>query len=134
MAIQIRIADILLGAIPYFGWSGVLGYTIGVLIANTMSPLGPIDLLSAIPSFFGGIVIFLFEKKLKGIGYIIGSTINAFIIAVWVGYMLFLVFNLPLLLSIIYVFIGCVIAMTIMGYILYIALEKRLGGKLGGRE
>ena len=120
MQVQCRVADMLSGIVPVFGWGAILGLTLGVLIANTTSPLGVLDLLSAIPSFVGYLIIW----KLRNVSVLLGLTINAVIISVWVGFLLYLVLGLPFLVSALYVFIGMMIANTFGGYIVYKALNK----------
>ncbi|WP_455282372.1 QueT transporter family protein [[Eubacterium] cellulosolvens] len=113
--IQIRIANVLIGLVPLLGWAGIYGLTLGVLLGNLSSPLGPIDLLSVIPSFLGLIAVY----KLRKVSIILGLQIYSTLISIWVAFMLYLVFNLPYFVTFIYVFIGVTIATTGLGYLLY---------------
>ncbi|MHA1239056.1 MAG: QueT transporter family protein [Candidatus Odinarchaeia archaeon] len=121
MQIQVRVANALIGVVPLLGMPAVYGITLGVLIGNTLSPLGPIDLLSAIPSFIGLLIVYKLRKK----SVLLGLTIYSLIISIWVAFMLNYVFNLPYLLTFAYVFIGVTIATVGLGYLLYICLLKR---------
>jgi uncharacterized membrane protein len=122
--IQMRIANALIGLVPFLGWPGVYGLTLGVLLGNLSSPLGPIDLLSVLPSFAGLVTIY----KLRNISVILGLQIYSSIISLWVAFMLYFVFNLPYFVTFIYVFIGVTIATTGLGYLLYKS-ALRLGFK-----
>ena len=121
-AIQVRVADAMIALIPIFGWAGVLGYTLGVFIANLMSPLGAIDLLSTIPSFIGGYIVYKGGHK-----HVLETlAIQSIIIASWVGFELNLVFGVPFFFGIGTVFVGEIISSYIIGYPLYLLLRKRL--------
>lgn len=113
--IQIRIANALIGLVPLLGWAGVYGLALGVFLGNLSSPLGPIDLLSVLPSFIGLVLIY----KLRSVSVILGLQIYSTLISLWVAFMLYLVFNLPYFVTFIYVFVGVTIATTGLGYLLY---------------
>jgi uncharacterized membrane protein len=122
-AIQIRVADALVGIVPLVGWPGVVGVTIGVLIGNIPSTLGPLDLLSAIPTFVALVIV----VKLRDRSVMAGLTAYTAIISAWVGYLLALVFQLPFAITFVYLFIGIGIATMGMGYLLYKAMKRVLG-------
>ena len=113
--IQIRVANALIGLVPLLGWPGIYGIALGVLLGNLSSPLGPIDLLSVLPSFAGLFAIY----KLRTKSIILGLQIYSTLISFWVALMLYFVFNLPYLITFIYVFVGVTIATTGLGYLLY---------------
>ncbi|MFC1505499.1 QueT transporter family protein [Thermoproteota archaeon] len=113
--IQIRIANALIGLVPLLGWAGIYGLALGVLLGNLSSPLGPIDLLSVLPSFVCLIAIY----KLRNVSVILGLQIYSTLISIWVAFMLYLVFNLPYFVTFIYVFVGITIATTGLGYLVY---------------
>lgn len=113
--IQIRIANALIGLVPLLGWPSIYGLVLGVFLGNLYSPLGPIDLLSVLPSFVGLIAVY----KLRKVSVILGLQIYSTLISIWVAFILHLVFNLPYFITFIYVFIGITIATTGIGYLLY---------------
>jgi len=122
LQINIRVANALLGLVPVIGWPAVLGIPIGVLIGNATSPLGPIDLLSFIPTLAGCYVIYLLRKR--DFLVITGLLIYSAIISAWVSFMLWYVLKLPYLLSFLYVFAGQLLSDVLLGFLLYRALRK----------
>lgn len=122
LQINIRIANALLGLIPLMGWPAILGISIGVLIGNLTSPLGPIDLLSFLPTFLGCYIIYLLRKS--AVSVILGLFVYSVIISAWVSFMLWYVLKLPYLLSFLYVLVGSLISNVLMGFLLYKALSK----------
>lgn len=121
--IQVRVANALMGLVPILGVSAIIGITLGVFIANLVSPLGFIDLLSVAPTFIGLIIIY----KLRNYSVLLGLTIYSVILGAWVSFMLWYVFNIPYIASFIYVTIGIVIATTGLGYLVYKTFKKILG-------
>jgi uncharacterized membrane protein len=123
--LQIRIADSLVAAVPLLGIAGVLGHTLGVLVANIFSTAGPIDLLNTIPSFVMAFVVYYTYKKTNN-DYTVIATCTAYsaVLGVTVGWMLSYLYALPLLETILYVFIGNIIASVLIGWPLFKALKK----------
>ncbi|MEN3057347.1 MAG: QueT transporter family protein [Candidatus Methanosuratincola petrocarbonis] len=122
-AVQIRVANALIGIVPLVGMPGALGISLGVFIGNLASPLGPIDLLSALPTFAALLILL----KLKGISVIAGLACYTLIISAWVGAILQYALGLPFLATFAYLLIGIGIATIGLGYLLYTAM-KRIGG------
>jgi len=120
--IQVRIANALIGLVPLLGWPAVYGLTLGVFLGNLSSPLGPIDLVSVLPSLLGLLAI----HKLRQVSVILGLQIYSTIVSIWVVFMLNFVFRLPYLITFVYVFLGLTIATTGLGYLVYRSL-LRLG-------
>jgi len=119
-AIQVRVANALIGTVPILGWPAIIGITLGVLIGNITSPLGLIDLISAIPTFIGLYIIY----RLRNTSVLLGLTIYTIILSLWVGFMLWYVLNLPYIITVAYLLIGIGISTIFLGYILYKALRR----------
>ncbi|MGB9728901.1 MAG: QueT transporter family protein [Thermoprotei archaeon] len=119
-AVQIRIANALIGTVPVLGWPAIVGITLGVFIGNITSPLGPIDLLSSIPSFVGCYIIY----KLRNTSVLLGLTIYTLMLSFWVGFMLWYVLGLPYIITVTYLLIGIGISTIFLGYIVYKALRS----------
>jgi uncharacterized membrane protein len=119
-AIQVRVANALIGTVPILGWPAIIGITLGVLIGNITSPLGLIDLISAIPTFIGLYIIY----RLRSTSVLLGLTIYTVILSLWVGFMLWYVLNLPYIITVAYLLIGIGISTIFLGYILYKALRR----------
>lgn len=120
LQIQIRVANALIGTVPILGWPAIIGITLGVFIGNITSPLGLIDLISAVPTFIGLYIIY----KLRNISVLLGLTIYTIILSLWVGFMLWYVLNLPYIITVAYLLIGIGISTIFLGYILYRALRR----------
>ncbi|MEM3430601.1 MAG: QueT transporter family protein [Candidatus Bathyarchaeia archaeon] len=118
--IQIRVANSLIGLVPLFGWPAIYGLTLGVLLGNLVSPLGPIDLLSALPSFLGLLIV----HRLRRMSVLLGLQAYSVIVSIWVAFMLNYIFQLPYLLTLAYLLIGISAATTGLGYALYKSLSK----------
>jgi uncharacterized membrane protein len=123
--LNLRIADAMIGAVPLLGLAGVLGHTLGVFVGNMPSPFGVIDLLNTIPSFVMAFVVYYVYKRTKN-DYAVLGTFAAYsaVLGVTVGWMLSAPFNIPLPLSIAYVFAGNVIITTVVGWPLFKLLKK----------
>ncbi|MBM5805872.1 MAG: QueT transporter family protein [Candidatus Verstraetearchaeota archaeon] len=122
-AIQVRVADALVGLVPLLGMPGVAGITLGVFIGNIPSPLGPLDLLSTVPTFISCLIIMWLRRRSVLAGLISYSVI----LAAWVGYLLNYVFGLPFLITFAYLLVGIGFATAGLGYLLYRAMRRILG-------
>jgi uncharacterized membrane protein len=124
-AINLRVANVLIGLVPIIGWPAVLGQTLGVFIANQPAlgdPLGPIDLINVIPSFLFSLLLW----KLRNKSVFLGLTLYSVALGITVSYALNYAFNLPLSVGIPQVTAGIFIATAVFGYLLFKAV-KRLG-------
>jgi uncharacterized membrane protein len=125
--VQVRVADSMLAGVPLLGLAGVLGHTLGVFVANIFSPLGLVDLLNTIPSFAMSFVVYYVYKRTKNDYTVIGTCIAySAVLGVTVGWMLSSVLSFPLFPTIVYVFIGNVIASMFIGWPVF-KLLKRTG-------
>jgi len=120
LQIQFRIANALLGLVPLAGLPAVFGITVGVLIGNLSSPLGPLDLLSSAPTLLGCLIIYWLRK----VSVVAGLAIYTIILSVCVSFLLQYLLNLPYLPTFIYLLIGIGAVTVGLGYILYRALLK----------
>ena len=125
--LNLRVADIMLGAVPLLGIAGVLGHTLGVFIGNIPSPFGVIDLLNTIPSFIMAFVVYYVYRCTKNdYTVIVTSIAYSAVLGTTVGWMLSAPTNVPLPLSILYVFAGNLVMSALGGWLLFKAL-KALG-------
>lgn len=125
-AIQVRVANALIGVVPLVGMPAAVGISLGVFIGNIASPLGPLDLLSAIPTFFALLILL----KLKERSVIAGLLCYTAIISAWVAALLNYVLGLPFAITFAYLLVGVGIATAGLGYLLYASLKKVI--KRGG--
>ena len=124
-AINLRVANVLIGLVPIIGWPAVLGQALGVFIANQPAlgdPLGPIDLINVIPSFLFSFLLW----KLRNTSVFLGLALYSVALGITVSYALNYAFKLPLSVEIPQVTAGVFIATAVFGYLLFRSV-KRLG-------
>ena len=117
--VQLRLANVMLGLIPLIGWPAVIGQAVGVFVANLGSPLGPIDLLNAVPSFIFSFIIW----KLRNVSVILGLVLYSVGLGLSVSFALNYAFGLPLIVNIPWVTAGNLIAAA-LAYLLYKAVKR----------
>ncbi len=118
-AIQVRLAECLV-LLCFFRRDYAIGVTLGCVLANLLSPLGPFDVL------FGGLATLiscLLISILRNLFFasIIPSFINAFVVGAELYYLL----ESPFWYSVLTVFIGEFIAISIVGYIIFMIIGKK---------
>jgi uncharacterized membrane protein len=117
-ALQFRVAGILRPAIAK-KWILALGYAIGVIVGNILSPFAGIFELVFMPtmSFLAGAVGYLVAKPLRG-NYFVAGTVIATMISVSVSWMLNQLFNLPIFATLPYLFLSeqaiCIIGALVL--------------------
>jgi len=134
MALQLRIANMLIALVPLLEIWGAAIWAIAVLIANLMSPLGFLDLLSAIPSFIGAYIVIRLEKFWKLKGYILGTTIYSIILGLWISFLLNITIKTPFLqltpILILCIWLPTCLFSTPLYKILIIILHELMQGKI----
>jgi uncharacterized membrane protein len=118
LMIQIRIADALYPLIAVFGLPALVGLTLGHFLVNLSSPLGWIDLLS-VPLFIPA-KLAIWKWGLKAV------PLHVLSVALWVAYMLHVVFALPFWISVVLVGCGEAVAEIILGIPLAEAVRRRI--------
>ncbi|MGO8806445.1 MAG: QueT transporter family protein [Candidatus Bathyarchaeia archaeon] len=123
--IQVRIADSMVAAVPLLGLPGVLGHTLGVFIGNIFSPDGLLDLLNTIPSFVMSFVVYYVYKRTKNDYTVIGTCLAySAVLGATVGWMLSYLYQMPLLITILYIAIGNSVATVLIGWPLFKVLKR----------
>ena len=126
--VQIRIADTMLAAVPLLGVAGVLGHTLGVFTANLFSTVGVIDLLNTIPSFVMAFVVYYVYRQTRNDYTVLGTSLAySVVIGMTVGWMLSAVYQLDLLITIVYVIVGNIIATVLIGWPVFKVMKRILG-------
>jgi len=123
LGIQFRIAEILVGVCIIYPYGGLIGNVIGVLFVNLVSPLGALDLISVVVNVPALSCIILF-RECKYLKYL-GGVLYAFIISVYVAWLLNFVLGLPFPLMLIQVLISEIILAT-LGIVLFNNIGKVL--------
>lgn len=119
---QLRVANVLVGLIPLMGWAGILGQTAGVFISNIYSPLGPVDMLNAIPAMLFSFVIW----KARNVSVLLGFLLYSVGLGVSVSISLDYAVGLPWFVTMPYISASIFFVTGVLGYILYRSV-KRLG-------
>lgn len=119
-AIQIRIANALIGIVPLMGMPAAIGISLGVFIGNLASPIGPLDLFSAVPTFTSLLILI----RLRDRSVIAGLACYTAIISAWVGALLSYAFGVPFLVTFAYLLAGIGIATVGLGYLVYQAVRR----------
>jgi hypothetical protein len=123
--INLRLTNIIIGVVPILGFPAAAGLSLGVLIANVASPLGPIDLVSAAFAFVGLFALYLLRKK----SVALGLAIHSLVIALWVTFELSYVLGIPYFPLFYFVLAGNAIVDTLA----YFAYKAMLAAGLGRR-
>lgn len=113
LGVQFRIAEILV-LLVFIDKRYIYGLTLGCLIANLGSPLGPVDVI------FGTLATLIALL-------LISKTKNLFVATLWpavvngiiIGLLLYYLLDLPFLLSAAQVFFGEFVVVTLIGYFLF---------------
>ncbi|MCV2232127.1 QueT transporter family protein [Paracholeplasma manati] len=123
--IQFRVAELLL-IVVFFDKKAVLGLTVGTFVANLYSPGPqlPFDLTLGVLATCLSVVSMVWIKN-KYIALLMPTLFNGII----VGYILHIVWGLPLLLTMLYVAIGEFGVTYVVGLPVYKILNKHTGFK-----
>ncbi len=124
-AVNLRVANVLVGLVPIVGWPAVIGQALGVFLANQPAlgdPLGPIDLINVVPSFAFSWLLW----KLRDTSVFLGLMIYSLALGTTVSFALSYAFRLPLVVEFPQVTLGIFVATAVFGYIFYRSV-KRLG-------
>lgn len=118
LGFQFRLAELLV-LLVFIDKRYIYGLTLGCLVANLGSPLGPVDII------FGTLATFISL-------YLITKTKNLLIATLWpaivngviIGQVLYQVLGLPFFLSMAQVFFGEFVVVTLIGYFLFKRILK----------
>lgn len=125
--IQFRVAEALM-LLCFFSKDYILALTLGCLIANIYSTVGPIDtVVGTSATLIAGILIYLFRKEDSLSRMIICSLFPVVANGFLVGAELNLVLKLPFWLSVGEVALGEFVCVTILGVVIFKLLSKNKG-------
>ncbi|MGA2971196.1 MAG: QueT transporter family protein [Candidatus Bathyarchaeia archaeon] len=128
---QVRVADALLPLAMVFGWPAVVGLSIGAFVANFFGGLGPVDIVGgAFANFLATFAAWrIAHNKSKSWG-MVGVIVEILVVTLIVGSYLSYLFAIPLEASWAEVMFGSIIAIGILGSILYFAIKERAAALL----
>ena len=125
--IQFRISEILV-LLAFIDHLYIPGLVLGCLIENFTSPLGPIDtLVGTSATLVSTVFIFWVSRYTKGnttMKLFQASLMPVIFNAIFVGWELYFVLGLPLLLSMIYVAVGEFIVVSLAGVVVFSIILK----------
>jgi len=122
---QVRIADALLPLSMLFGWPAILGLSLGAFVANFFGGLGPIDIIGgAAANFLATFVAWKIGRKRRRVNVLAGVLSEVVIVTVIVGTYLSFLIGMPLVVGLLGVFLGSLVAIGVLGSILFFALSS----------
>jgi len=128
---QVRVADALLPLAMVFGWPAVVGLSIGALVANVFGGLGPIDIVGgSVANFLATFVAWRIARNRSKSWGLVGVIIEILVVTLIVGSYLSYLFAIPLEVGWAEVMLGSIIAIGILGSILYFAVKERVAALL----
>lgn len=128
---QVRVADALLPLAMVFGWPAVVGLSIGAFVANFFGGLGPVDIVGgAFANFLATFAAWRIARHKSNSWGLIGVIVEILVVTLIVGSYLSYLFGIPLEAGWADVMLGSIIAIGILGSILYFAVKERVDGLL----
>lgn len=121
---QVRVADALLPLAMIFGWPAILGLSIGAFVANFFGGLGPVDIVGgAVANFVATSVAWRVARQRGRIWAVVGGGLEIVVVTLIVGSYLSYLFGMPLTVGWVGVLLGSIVAIGILGSILFAALS-----------
>jgi uncharacterized membrane protein len=126
---QIRVADALYPLIGILGFPCLVGTFFGHLIFNVYGfgagiALGIGDLASPFVFLVPKFLIYKFGKTAQGL--FLMTLVHVLFVTFWVSWLLYIMYNVPMLFSVLTVFVGEFIAEIMLGIPLTLAIKKRI--------
>jgi uncharacterized membrane protein len=118
---QVRLADALIPLSMVFGLPVIYGVTLGNIIANLYGGYGPIDVMfGTLANLLASYVAFRLRSK-----PLLGCFSATMIVSLIVGGYLWILVGVPIEVSLLGLFVGSFIAITILGYLLQRFISSR---------
>ncbi len=123
---QVRVADALLPLAMLFGWPAVVGLSIGAFVANFFGGLGPVDMFGgAIANFIATVAAWQIARRRGKLWALVGVVIEILVITLIVGSYLSYLLGFPIEAGLLGILLGSIMAIGVLGSILYFALSTR---------
>jgi uncharacterized membrane protein len=121
---QVRVADALLPLAMLFSWPAVVGLSIGAFVANLFGGLGPIDMVGgAFANFVATFAAWQIARRKTKFWALLGVGVEILVITVIVGRYQSYLLGFPLEAGLLGVLIGSIVAIGVLGSILYFAIS-----------
>jgi uncharacterized membrane protein len=122
---QVRVADSLLPLAMLFGWPAVFGLSLGAFVANFFGGLGPIDILGgAVANFIASFAAWRVARHRGRAWSFVGIGVEIVVVTLIVGSYLSFLLGLPLAVGWFGVLLGSIIAVGVLGSILFLAFSS----------
>ena len=118
LGFQFRIAEILV-LLVFIDKRYIYGLTLGCLIANLGSPLGPVDVIFGTLATLIALILISKTKNL-----LVATLWPALVNGLIIGLLLYYLLDLPFLLSAAQVFIGEFVVVTLIGYFIFKRIQR----------
>lgn len=113
LGMQFRVAELLV-LLVFIDKRYIYGLTLGCLIANLGSPLGPVDVIFGTLATLIALLLIARTKNL-----LLATLWPALVNGIIIGLLLYYLLDLPFLLSAAQVFLGEFVVVTLIGYFLF---------------
>ncbi len=125
LVFQVRIADALIPLSIVFGTPAVIGVSLGNIVANIYGGLGIIDIVGgSLANFLAAYIGWKIASRNFAGSRFSAIVVQNLIITGIVGSYLAVLFDVPLEIGFLGIFLGSIISMNILGYLLVLAIEK----------
>ncbi len=125
LIVQIRIADALIPLSVVFGMPVIWGVTLGNIIANMYGGLGYVDIIGgSVANFLAAYIGWRIGSRNFMGSQFVATVAQNIIVSSIVGFYLAVLFEVPLEAGFIGVFLGSIISMNIIGYLLVVTIQK----------
>ncbi|MGB9675584.1 MAG: QueT transporter family protein [Candidatus Bathyarchaeales archaeon] len=121
---QVRVADALLPLSMIFGLPSAIGLSLGCLVANVYGGLGIVDVVGGTIANFVACTLAWYIGRGGFARRFLGSLVETLTITMIVGGYLSLIFNVPIEVGLLGIFIGSVIAINVLGFVLEEGLQR----------
>jgi uncharacterized membrane protein len=121
---QVRIADALLPLSMIFGVPVAIGSSLGCLVANVYGGLGIVDIVGGTVANFVACMLAWYVGRGKFARRLLGSFAETAVITAIVGGYLSLIFDVPMELGLLGIFVGSIIAINVLGFTLEEGLHR----------
>ena len=121
---QVRVADALLPLSMMFGMPVALGSSLGCLVANVYGDLGIIDIVGGATANFLACTLACYIGMDSIARRLMGCFVETAIVTAIVGGYLSLIFNVPVELGLLGIFVGSLVAINILGFALLEGLHR----------
>ena len=122
---QVRVADALLPLAMLFGWPAIVGLSLGAFVANVFGGLGPVDMVGgALANFIATLAAWRIFRSGGRRSGLLGVGVEILVITLIVGSYLSFLLGIPLQVSWLGILLGSVVAIGVLGTILFFALSR----------